>query len=40
MPRIADRPGKELAPLDFDKLKSDLKETYPEVRPREYKTNY
>ncbi|KAJ8720093.1 hypothetical protein PYW07_012136 [Mythimna separata] len=31
MPRIADRPGKELAPLDFDKLKSELKETYPEV---------
>ncbi|KAF9420727.1 hypothetical protein HW555_003075 [Spodoptera exigua] len=31
MPRIADRPGKELAPLDFDKLKNDLKETYPEV---------
>ncbi|XP_050550163.1 pyruvate carboxylase, mitochondrial isoform X2 [Spodoptera frugiperda] len=31
MPRIADRPGKELAPLDFDKLKADLRETYPEV---------
>ncbi|KAJ8719476.1 hypothetical protein PYW08_011651 [Mythimna loreyi] len=31
MPRIADRPGKELPPLDFDKLKAELKETYPEV---------
>ncbi|XP_047028148.1 pyruvate carboxylase, mitochondrial isoform X1 [Helicoverpa zea] len=31
MPRIADRPGKELAPLDFEKLRSDLIETYPEL---------
>lgn len=31
MPRIADRPGKELPPLDFDKLKQDIVESYPEV---------
>lgn len=29
MPKIEDRPGKYLPPLDFDKLKSDLEETYP-----------
>ncbi|XP_075977101.1 pyruvate carboxylase isoform X2 [Anticarsia gemmatalis] len=29
MPRIEDRPGKQLPPLDFDKLKNDLVETYP-----------
>lgn len=32
MPRIEGRPGQELAPLDFDKLKEDIKEHYPEVR--------
>ncbi|XP_023954157.1 pyruvate carboxylase, mitochondrial isoform X4 [Bicyclus anynana] len=31
MPRIEGRPGQELAPLDFEKLKEDLKEHYPEV---------
>nr|WIV69446.1 pyruvate carboxylase [Hyphantria cunea] len=31
MPRIEDRPGKQLPPLDFDKLKKDISETYPEV---------
>ncbi|XP_039757417.1 pyruvate carboxylase, mitochondrial isoform X2 [Pararge aegeria] len=31
MPRIEGRPGQELAPLDFDKLKQDIKENYPEV---------
>ncbi|XP_069360089.1 pyruvate carboxylase, mitochondrial isoform X2 [Maniola hyperantus] len=31
MPRIEGRPGQELPPLDFDKLKTDLKEHYPEV---------
>ncbi|XP_045451992.1 pyruvate carboxylase, mitochondrial [Melitaea cinxia] len=31
MPRIEGRPGQELQPLDFKKLKQDLQETYPEV---------
>lgn len=31
MPRIEGRPGQELPPLDFKKLKQDLQETYPEV---------
>ncbi|XP_041981537.1 pyruvate carboxylase, mitochondrial isoform X2 [Aricia agestis] len=31
MPRIEGRPGQELPPLDFDKLKSELQETYPDV---------
>ncbi|KAL4713314.1 hypothetical protein ACJJTC_015301 [Scirpophaga incertulas] len=31
MPRIEGRPGQELPPLDFDKLKAELKETYPDV---------
>lgn len=31
MPRIEGRPGQELPPLDFDKLKADLRDTYPDV---------
>ncbi|KAL0878650.1 hypothetical protein ABMA27_003721 [Loxostege sticticalis] len=31
MPRIEGRPGAELPPLDFDKLKQELRETYPDV---------
>ncbi|CAB3228398.1 unnamed protein product [Arctia plantaginis] len=31
MPRIEDRAGKSLPPLDFEKMKKDLSETYPEV---------
>nr|XP_032517894.1 pyruvate carboxylase, mitochondrial isoform X1 [Danaus plexippus plexippus] len=31
MPRIEGRPGQELPPLDFDKLKEELKESYPEI---------
>lgn len=31
MPRIDGRPGEKLAPVDFDKLKKDLQETYPNV---------
>ncbi|CAH0726871.1 unnamed protein product, partial [Brenthis ino] len=31
MPRIEGRPGQELPPLDFAKLKADLQEAYPEV---------
>ncbi|XP_060804065.1 pyruvate carboxylase, mitochondrial isoform X2 [Amyelois transitella] len=31
MPRIEGRPGQELPPLDFDKLKKDIQETYPHV---------
>ncbi|XP_047028787.1 pyruvate carboxylase, mitochondrial-like [Helicoverpa zea] len=30
-PKITDRPGKNLKPLDFSKLKKDLKESFPEV---------
>lgn len=31
MPRVKGRPGASLPPLDFDALKSELKETYPHV---------
>ncbi|CAH0625321.1 unnamed protein product [Chrysodeixis includens] len=31
MPRTEYRPGKDLPPLDFDKLKQDIFENYPEV---------
>ncbi|KAL0828968.1 hypothetical protein ABMA28_003859 [Loxostege sticticalis] len=31
MPRIEGRPGAELPPLDFEKLKQELRETYPDV---------
>ncbi|XP_050344187.1 pyruvate carboxylase, mitochondrial isoform X3 [Nymphalis io] len=31
MPRIEGRPGQELSPLDFSKLKKEIQETYPEV---------
>ncbi|CAG4997130.1 unnamed protein product [Parnassius apollo] len=31
MPRIEGRPGQELLPLDFDKLKKDLMESFPDV---------
>ncbi|XP_047508066.1 pyruvate carboxylase, mitochondrial isoform X2 [Pieris napi] len=31
MPRIEGRPGQELPPLDFDKLKKDIQETYSDV---------
>ncbi|XP_047534292.1 pyruvate carboxylase, mitochondrial isoform X3 [Vanessa atalanta] len=31
MPRIEGRPGQELPPLDFSKLKQELQETYPGV---------
>ncbi|CAK1542975.1 unnamed protein product [Leptosia nina] len=35
MPRIEGRPGQELPPLDFDKLKKDIQETYPEVNDQD-----
>lgn len=35
MPRIEGRPGKQLEPLDFDKLKKQLKETHPHVNDRD-----
>ncbi|KAI5646168.1 conserved carboxylase domain-containing protein [Phthorimaea operculella] len=31
MKRIEGRPGEEMPPLDFDKLKKELQETYPDV---------
>ncbi|XP_052749258.1 pyruvate carboxylase, mitochondrial isoform X2 [Galleria mellonella] len=31
MPRIEGRPGQELPPLDFDKLKNEIAETYPNI---------
>ncbi|XP_050677665.1 pyruvate carboxylase, mitochondrial isoform X2 [Leptidea sinapis] len=31
MPRIEGRPGQELPPLDFDKLKAEIKESHPDV---------
>lgn len=30
-PRIDDRPGKSLPPLDFDKIEEDLKKQFPEA---------
>ncbi|XP_075166781.1 pyruvate carboxylase isoform X2 [Haematobia irritans] len=35
MPRIEGRPGENLPPLDFDKLKKDLKESHPHVTERD-----
>ncbi|XP_038212521.1 pyruvate carboxylase, mitochondrial isoform X2 [Zerene cesonia] len=35
MPRIEGRPGQELPPLDFDKLKKDIQETYPDVNDQD-----
>lgn len=35
MPRIEGRPGEEMPPLDFVKLKSDLQESHPEVSDRD-----
>uniref|UniRef100_A0A2M4CTK9 Pyruvate carboxylase n=2 Tax=Anopheles darlingi TaxID=43151 RepID=A0A2M4CTK9_ANODA len=35
MPRIEGRPGAQLAPLDFDALKSTLQESHPDVRDRD-----
>uniref|UniRef100_U5EW27 Pyruvate carboxylase n=1 Tax=Corethrella appendiculata TaxID=1370023 RepID=U5EW27_9DIPT len=35
MPRIKGRPGASLNPLDFEKLKSDLKESHPDVTDRD-----
>lgn len=35
MPRIEGRPGENLAPLDFDKLKTELKENYPEINDKD-----
>ncbi|KAH8285500.1 hypothetical protein KR054_010079 [Drosophila jambulina] len=35
MPRIEGRPGAELAPLDFGKLKQDLKESHPCITDRD-----
>lgn len=35
MPRIDGRPGATLPPLDFEKLKTDLKEDYPDVNDRD-----
>lgn len=31
MPRVTGRPGASLAPLDFDKLTSDLQEKHPHI---------
>ncbi|XP_055854141.1 pyruvate carboxylase, mitochondrial isoform X2 [Episyrphus balteatus] len=35
MPRIEGRPGEQLAPLDFNKLKSELKESHPLINDRD-----
>ncbi len=35
MPRVEGRPGASLPPLDFDKLKADIKETYPKATDRD-----
>ncbi|KAH8389832.1 pyruvate carboxylase, mitochondrial isoform X1 [Drosophila serrata] len=35
MPRIEGRPGAELEPLDFGKLKKDLKESHPSITDRD-----
>jgi len=35
MPRIEGRPGANLQPLDFDKLRTDLKESHPHVSERD-----
>lgn len=35
MPRIDGRPGEQLPPLDFDKLKAELKESHPLVTDRD-----
>uniref|UniRef100_A0A1A9UHC7 Pyruvate carboxylase n=2 Tax=Glossina TaxID=44049 RepID=A0A1A9UHC7_GLOAU len=35
MPRVEGRPGEKLPPLNFDKLKKDLKETHPNVNDRD-----
>lgn len=35
MPRIEGRPGASLPPLDFDKLKEELKEDFPKVSDRD-----
>ncbi|XP_034654961.1 pyruvate carboxylase, mitochondrial isoform X1 [Drosophila subobscura] len=35
MPRIEGRPGAELEPLDFDKLKQDLKESHANISDRD-----
>ncbi|XP_065369383.1 pyruvate carboxylase, mitochondrial isoform X2 [Calliphora vicina] len=35
MPRIEGRPGENLAPLDFDKLKKDLKDSHPNITERD-----
>nr|CAH7745438.1 unnamed protein product [Callosobruchus chinensis]CAH7750940.1 unnamed protein product [Callosobruchus chinensis] len=35
MPRIEGRPGETLAPLDFNKLKQDLIETFPNINDRD-----
>lgn len=35
MPRIEGRPGESMPPLDFDKLKKDLKESHPNINDRD-----
>lgn len=35
MPRVEGRPGASLAPLDFDKLRADIRETYPKATDRD-----
>lgn len=35
MPRIDDRPGANMSPLDFSKLKEDLKETFPNINDKD-----
>ncbi|KPJ06618.1 Pyruvate carboxylase, mitochondrial [Papilio machaon] len=35
MPRIEGRPGQELPPLDFDKLKAELMESFPDVTDKD-----
>ncbi|XP_013162177.1 PREDICTED: pyruvate carboxylase, mitochondrial isoform X1 [Papilio xuthus] len=35
MPRIEGRPGQELPPLDFDKLKAELLESFPDVTDKD-----
>lgn len=35
MPRIDGRPGAEMAPLNFGKLKEDLQETFPNINDRD-----
>ncbi|KAJ6636261.1 Pyruvate carboxylase, mitochondrial [Pseudolycoriella hygida] len=35
MPRVEGRPGASLPPLDFDKLRADIRETYPKATDRD-----